>query len=137
MALPRWFVECARWSVVEVEVEHVPVGYEPEESDAAHSEADVPDAIPEPLLLIAPGDKGIEDGDERAETGKNADDLQEMNPEIAALAEAAGLLESLQRDEQAGHKGDIEEANEANDHAKALGARIEREGLGVVATQNS
>src|SRR5579883_451657 len=124
-------------SVVQVEVQHVPVGDEREESDTPHSQANVPNTIPKPLLFIAPRNKGIENGDERAETGENPGDLQEMNPEIAALAEAAGFLESLQRDEQAGHEGDIEEANDANDQAKALGARIEREGLGIVATQNS
>src|SRR5262249_27430594 len=55
-------------SVVEIKVEKVPVGDEPEEADTAYGEQNVPDSIPHPLLPVSPGDKGVEDGNERAES---------------------------------------------------------------------
>ena len=122
--------------VVEIEVEQVPIGDEPEKANAACGEQDVPDAVPKPLLLIAPGNEGVENGDERAEAGEYAEDLQQMNPDVATLPETPGFLQTLQGDEQTDDESDIEEADDADDRAKALGAGIERKGLAIVPAEN-
>ena len=81
--------------VVEIEVKQVPAGDEPEEARASGGEQDVPDAVPDPLLPVGPGNEGIEYGYQSAEAGENADDLQKVQPDIAPLTEAAGVFQSL------------------------------------------
>src|SRR5262249_32982193 len=71
-------------SVVEIEIQEVPMHQEPEEAHTTNSQQSVPNLVPNPLLLIAPKLNRGDDRDERAESSEHSDELPKMNFHIAA-----------------------------------------------------
>ena len=66
-------------SVMKVEVQEVPVHQEPKKADAADGEQGVPNLVPDPLRRVGPGLDGANDGEQRANSAKDTDHLQEMD----------------------------------------------------------
>src|ERR1700680_4706839 len=90
--------------IVQVEIEEVPVVDEPKKSHTGGGEQAFPDAVPAPLMGIAPGDEGIDYGNQSAEPRQNAKDLQEMDLEITRGAEASWSFDGVRQETQADDK---------------------------------
>src|ERR1700680_963505 len=90
--------------IVQVEIEEVPVVDEPKKSHTGGGEQAFPDSVPAPLMGIAPGDEGIDYGNQSAEPRQNAKDLQEMDLEITGRTQPSWNFESVRQERQADHK---------------------------------
>ena len=118
----HWNTEMMSVLVVQIEIEKIPVEDEPEETDARGSQQDIPEFVPAPLLRIAQGCRGIVDCQQSSDAAEHTDDLEQVDLEIAAAAQAPGFLQAVEQEAQADQESDNHETDRMSPGAQAPGA---------------
>src|SRR5215467_6685200 len=113
----------------------MPVHQEPEEAHATYGQQRIPDLVPNPLRRVGPRFDGSNHSEQRPNSAKETDDLQQMQFEVAARAE----LQLLQKSEDPKEPQQINQVNDAGDLRPPTpfpGSLVQGQRLSVMFPQN-
>lgn len=78
-------------SIVEMEIEQVPMENEPEKSHAANCKQRIPHFVPHPLASIAPRFHGSVNSSQSSNSRQHADYLKQMDPFIEIVSQCGDV----------------------------------------------
>src|SRR6185437_12924829 len=78
-----------RISVIQVEVQHVPVNDKPHVAEAGEQDHSIPELGPPPNVMISPGAHGCDKNQKQSRSPQHPDNLEQMNAQVEFLTEIA------------------------------------------------
>src|SRR5436309_475930 len=101
-------------SVVEIEVDQIPVPDEPGKAEAAKSQGDVEDLGPDPVVGSEPALKSVVEHDESGNGGKQAHGLQQVQKWIHFAIEVGDIIGLREEENPGAEKQQIDDADDSN-----------------------